>query len=383
MEGRVNPSEGGVPAATPTRRARLDAVVLPFLMERGLLLFVVLGAIQLIPGWPNFTTPHTPLIDVWVRWDSFHYLDVVELGYGHAQDAFFPLYPTLIWMLGQVLPTPVAAVLISQVAALAAFLALYAWTRGEDGEDVARRGVWLLLIFPTSFFLGAAYAESLYLALSIGAFVSLRRGKLLDASVLVFLACLARPQGFLCLTIPFGVAWLVQDRSLRGFPYFALSAFPALAVLMLVHQTASGDPLGFLHGDTLSGLPAIREARYGVADSPPWWAILMDEGLGRNLPRRLLNWSAIALTFVGGAVLLRRRRIAEGLLCWLTVGLPLGFHGFFDAASMARYALLAFPLFPLLAEWTKGPLSTRAVNLAFPMMQVILFSLYATWHWAE
>lgn len=359
-------------------------MLVPFLLSRTLLLLIGLGAAQLFPAQRGFHTPHSPLIDAWVRWDALHYLGVATEGYGGSNDAFFPLYPWSIRALGAILPVGISAVLIAQAATLGACVALYRWSAENWSVEIARDSVWMLLLFPTSFFLGAAYAESLYLLFAVAALATARRHPIL-AFGFVLLACLCRPQGFLCLTLPFGVAWLIEDRSLRRFPFFALGSVFALGILMFAHQQASGDPLGFLHGDTLSGLGFYREADPTSAPDPSVWAVLLDEGLGPNLARRVLNWFALALCLFGGIALLRRRRVAEGLLVWLTVGVPLFFHAsIFDAASMARYALVAFPLFPLLAEWVaRGPLRRRAVELSFPMVQVTLFSLYVNWYWAE
>jgi len=385
VAGGVNPGSGDAPRARfALPKAWREDVLLPFTLERTVLVLVVLGATQLFREVPGFHTELSPLVDMWIRWDALHYLDVAAHGYGGAHDAFFPLYPWLVRTLGWAMPLPLAAVIVAQGATVGACVALYAWAR-DDGRDAeAARSVWLLLLFPTSFFLGAAYAESTYLLFSIATFLAYRRGDQGYAATFAFLACLARPQGFLCMTVPFGVAWLVESRRLRTFPFFTFASLVALAVLALAHYRSSGDPFGFLHGETLRGLGRFRAEAPSDTSPPPAWEVLWDEGLGRNLPRRLLNWSALALAFAGGAALLRRRRIAEGLLCWLTVGVPLYFHAsILDAASMARYVLLAFPLFPLLAEWTREGIPRRVVDLAFPMTQVVLFSLYVNWYWAE
>ena len=64
-----------------------------------------------------------------------------------------------------------------------------------SGRAVARRSVLYLALFPTSFFLGAVYGESLFLALAVGTFALAERGRLGWAAITAGLALLTRAQG--------------------------------------------------------------------------------------------------------------------------------------------------------------------------------------------
>jgi len=356
------------------------AVLLPFFLHRALLVGAATFLSQFIPQSHLFHTGSIRLFDMWFRWDAIHYLRIAAYGYGEGSESFFPLYPLLSALVGQVVGLHIGALLISNLLALCALYLLHGWVRERYGAAVAARAVIVYLLFPTSFFLSAPYAESTYLACCVGVFCSAQRRPAL-AFMLVFAACLARPQGFVCTTIPFGLAWLIQSRRIGAFPWFTLACFPALLALLAVHRGYTGDPWGFLHAEGVQNLRAFWD---GQAPAPAWWEVLWDDGMGQNLMRRLLNWSALGFAAVGSAWLIRERAAEEVSVVVLTFALPLFLQGgLFDAASMARYAILAFPLLVLLARWTTGNNAARYVDWGLGMLQVVLFSLFTSSLWAE
>jgi len=360
-------------------------VILPYVAHRVLLTAVVLFAIQFVPQNRGFhVEPYVPFVDVWFRWDSVQYLIVAHGGYGATEyadpNSFFPAYPALIAALDLILPLPIAALLASNLAALTALGLLYVWAKRMDDEGIARSAVVLAILFPTSYYLTAVYAISTYLAFAIGAVVAARRGRRWLAAGLVMGACLARPQGFVCLTLPFAIGWLVRSRRRADLPWWILGSIPALGALMAVHQLFEGDPLGFLGSRGVQNMPLFWEHQ---RETPPFWAVMWDEGLSQNLMKRLLNWSAIGLGLAAAVHLLREKEVALALLSVLTLALPLVFFGqLFDLASMARYTLGAFPVFLVLARWLRGR-RDGPVHWGFAMAQVLLFTLFASWYWVE
>ena len=92
--------------------------------------------------------------------------------------------------------------LVANVASLITLLAIKKLVLVEsNNEELAKRSVWLLSVFPSSFVLTWAYAESLFLALSIFCFLALRKGQWKIVIFCSFAAALVRPTGLL-LTIP-------------------------------------------------------------------------------------------------------------------------------------------------------------------------------------
>lgn len=360
-------------------------VLLPFLVLRTALFLIGLGAMRVFPNTPGFHAHAAPVFDALVRWDAIYYLRLAQDGYGGPADAFFPVFPSLVRAAGLVMPLVHASVLVANVANVMVLLLLHRWVRGEapGGRALARGAVRVALLFPTSFFLGVPYAESTYLVFLLGAFVAHREHRLWTAAVCVAFACLARPQGFLCATLPFVVSYLTsKPKRLRDAPWFTLASLMALAGLFAIHLHASGDALGFLHARTVQSLGAFRQAR--EAAPPAFYLVLWDEGFGPNLVRRVLNWSALGLVSAATVTFARRRKFAEATLCVTSLAVPLYFHRtVFDAASMARYALLAFPIFPWVAEHRSSEERRLYMDTTFAMAQLVLFCAYTGWYWVE
>src|SRR5215831_14552461 len=113
-------------------------------------------------------------IDGTVRWDAYWYLAIARDGYeaSGTDAAFFPGYPVLIHIVDAATPigTVGAALLVSNAAFLGSLIVLYALTRLEYSEAVARKTVVLLAVFPSSFFFLAPYSESVFLLASLCTF---------------------------------------------------------------------------------------------------------------------------------------------------------------------------------------------------------------------
>jgi len=120
----------------------------------------------------------------------------------------------------------VSLVLIANVASLITLLAIKKLVLVESAnEELAKRSVWLLSVFPSSFVLTWAYAESLFLAFSIFCFLALRKEQWKVVIFCSFAAALVRPTGLL-LTIPiFCVVlenWKTNQRKMSLQPIVAL-----------------------------------------------------------------------------------------------------------------------------------------------------------------
>ena len=180
------------------------------------------------PGTEQFdpsglTTPYGGFGDLLVapaaRWDAVWYLTIAHDGYGtpadHAQAAFYPLYPLLMRALGWALTPLLAGILISLACFLVALALLHRLTALELGEREARGAVLLTAFFPTALFFSAVYSESLFLLVSVGAFLAARQGRWAWAGALGGLAALTRNSGVLLL-VPLLVLFLYGPRADRS-----------------------------------------------------------------------------------------------------------------------------------------------------------------------
>src|SRR5579859_6579490 len=147
----------------------------------------------------------------WEREDALWYEKIASQGYGtEGSTAFFPLLPLLMRLVSPLTlgNMAYAGILVATLAAIAAFALLYRLADADAGTLTAERSVAYLALFPTAFFLYAAYTESLFLALTLGAFWCVRRGHVPGAILLAVCAGLTKVQGAI-LGVPLAVEYLI------------------------------------------------------------------------------------------------------------------------------------------------------------------------------
>ena len=264
------------------------------------------------------------LIDVWAHWDGYWFVSIAEDGYGVSEGApaFYPLYPSLLAVIGRALGGHyvLAGVLLSLVACAVAFELLYRLALDRLGDArIARRSVLLVAVFPMSFFLNAVYSEALFLALSVAAFLLAERKRFVWCSLVAGLALLTRPLGFALLPALAVLAWRTPARA-QNVAWLALAPAVFLLYPLLLWQQV-GDPLAFAHVEDLwdrslhelgplGGLwDAARAAWAGVlqltvgSETNWYWSPVDPAG---TAARNLENATYLAV-FVG----LTRRRLAK------------------------------------------------------------------------
>jgi hypothetical protein len=334
-------------------------------------------------------TPWIYIISIWQRWDARWYELIAQSGYhnGSGTDAFFPLYPLLtrgvslltfghnpggnvIW----------AQLVVSSIAFFFAVGLLYKLMRLDVGPVTAQLAVLLLVFFPTGFFLLAPYTESLYLALSVGAFYLARRGHPWAAGLVGFAAALTRTQGVLLAP---ALAWeYIRQRRRHGkWPGTALLA-AGLPVLALVVFTE------YLHrsvGDPASAL-AIQEA-WGYAITAPWDAMAAswdNVRLSSNLPEALNFVSLIGFGLL--VVWMVRRRLPFSYVLYSVPYLGVLFFRkmyYSPLLSDSRFTLMLFPCFLVLAMWlARRPWLAGSWLLVSILFQVGLLEIYIYWLFA-
>ena len=368
----------------------------PFLATRGALLLVGLLASRLLvsgltlqKGNLVYHRPGPVALEVWARWDAEWYLLIAEQGY-HSdaffldrpvayspEDAtgFFPLYP-LLTRVGTLLGLSAlcAGVLVSNLALLLGLWFLRDLAARDFGEDAAEAALWVLVTFPTSFFLSAVYAESLMLAGALGALRAARDGRPWAAGLWGAIATLARPTGILVM-VPLVDELLLARRAHpgpRGASRLAALAIPpgALAGYMLYCRASFGSFAPFL----------ARQERWRGAFSGPWRAFT------RYLEAPHLHdahHSTIDLAFALFLVasipfLFRRLPRSYALYGALAILLPLCS----TLWSFARFAATVFPVTILIALWaarSRGRLLTYLAT-ALPLSGFFM-ALYAAWWW--
>ena len=147
--------------------------------------------------------------------DATRYLDIAGNGYVKTGEnainlVFYPLYPLLIrvfgWATGSL---PLAGVIISQGCYGAASVLLYELVLMDGTPKQAWYSVMLMALYPFSMFAMGVFTEGLFLLLSIGCLLAIRKRKYVWAGCVGFLASLTRIQGML-LIIPAVYEWAVS-----------------------------------------------------------------------------------------------------------------------------------------------------------------------------
>ncbi len=188
---------------------------------------------------------NSDLIKSWGNWDGKAYQDIANLGYTKGTTVFFPLYPLLIkafTVLG--FNSFWAGLLISHICTVLALFYLFKLIEHEFNEKIAKRSVFALLIYPTSFYLVALYSESLFLLTSIASFYYARKKNFLFSAMLAGLAGVSRIAGLAVIIALFAEYFfsevgsanfkeLFKSRVLRLFLYI-LGFYLIIDVLSLV-----------------------------------------------------------------------------------------------------------------------------------------------------
>jgi hypothetical protein len=366
------------------------------LFSRLALLAVGWVALGLFPSQyvsPTYNVSTFPPLLMWIRWDALWYVGIATHGYWTtAALAFFPLYPLTIaglqWLTG--IGAPAAGVVSSNLALVGAAGALWLAVRDEFSRPVADRAVTWLLMFPTGFYLSAAYTESLFLLTTVAAFLLARRGHLWAAGVAGALAALTRNAGVLT-AIPilwaYGAryGWRRPDGGWNWRRWDLLSAgVPVLGIGLYMGWQAIifHSPVAFLSAEAFWGrhvtwpwvgiAAALTNVINGSALQPTTVLSMID---------LLFAMAFFALWWVG----LRQRMPVPWLIYWalmwvVDVSAP-DLTGQSPLLSMSRLVLVIFPAFATLGVLTERPSWNRWCQWLCPTLQATFFAVFATWHW--
>ncbi|HWC28094.1 MAG TPA: mannosyltransferase family protein [Solirubrobacteraceae bacterium] len=359
----------------------------------------------------GLTTPFGATGDVLAaplaRWDSVWYLAIAAEGYGGgAREAFFPLYPLLVRVVGAPLGSAlVGGALLSTALLAVALVLLHRLVALDHDRAVARNAVLVAALFPMSFFFSAVYSESLFLALSIGAVYAARRERWAWAGALGALAATTRSAGVLLL-VPLAMIylWDVGRPSLRAHRplradalwlglvplglaaycgFLALAGHDALAPFRAQEvwfRSFAGPFVGAWDG-LVAAVQGLRQLLSGAREPVYFGAAGGDPFVAARHNVELLAWLALTLVAVAGA--LRRLPAAYGAYVVAALALPLSFPvGPQPLMSLPRFVAVLFPLAIWLALWMTGrTLRERLVLAGFAVALAIYSGIFATWHW--
>jgi hypothetical protein len=318
--------------------------------------------------------------------------------------AFFPLFPILTWLTATILrgfrppaPLPInaaewtpllAGVLVADVAALLAFWLLFQLVREETGdEDMAKRAVLYTAVFPLAFYYALPYAEAIYLAASIGAFLCTRRRRWVGAGLCAAAASATRPFGILLLPVlALEIILAARQRELSGVAWgralLGLLLAPiGLIGFMVFLQRRTGDALAFVH---------VQQADWLRKPLAPWVTIwrglqyTLHPSLTASPPtygRTVLHTTIVVGFLAVMLVSLHRWRPAYtlyGLLLYAVV-LSSPWPDVTIMHSLGRSVMILFPVYITMARWGRRPAVHQMILLCWLPLFGLLTALYVNW----
>lgn len=376
-----------------------------FLTTRIALVLTGFAALTLFPAhpvesWMGLSFPDHNWIDGWVRWDSFWYESIVDpqprFVPSYLSNAnFFPFYAWVSWIAA--LPFRLfldlehaffaGGLVVSSASFLLGLKAVDRFATAVAGRDVAMRAVWLIAVFPFSFFFTAVYADALYFCLCAWSLTFAHERRWYAACALAAMAMMTRIPG-VALIPALGLAyWRANDGrivSTRSVVICAAILATGPLVIAAYYQWRYGNPLEFLVARQIGWNRASGIAGYvrdfGYFFEPP---IFQCGGLANCLKefaptRALLGVIYLALIPASIALVVKAARvIGIGATTWALVSIGLALPNGFD--GVGRFTLVLFPFFISLAMLLRNRPAFVAICLLCMPLSMLFFAQFARW----
>jgi hypothetical protein len=379
------------------RERSFRAAFAAFVSTRLLILALVLASAQLSvvrpdpqsDYWDGFvnlqkTSVARVLRDRASRADGNWYMSIAQLGYERrpysaerqANWAFFPAYPLLLRAVARLTgEMPLTAVMLSTLLLLPALFLLHrtALAFGSDAAT-ADRTVFYVAAFPVSYFFSLPLTESLFLLLTVGSFYAAKRERWLVAGLLGAVASATRVTGVLLFPALALLYWETYRTLKPRLNFLPLLLIPAglLSFMFFLYRT-TGNAFAFRD---------ITVEAWGRR--PQFFLTTLLSYLAHPLfiaepwDFRLLNFLAASAALACGLVLLKRRDWS--LACYALASTLVALSNSL-LHSQARYAMVVFPAFMVVASAARNTRTDQAILTAFLILltlMTVLYSLHVT-----
>ena len=353
-----------------------------------------------VESWQGLAFPGNNWIDGWVRWDSFWYESIVDAHPrfvpAYLSNAnFFPFYSWVSWIVA--LPLRmffdpehafyIGALIVSSASFLLGLAAVDRLATRLAGADVSSRTIWLIALFPFSFFFTAVYADALYFCLGAWSltFAYERRWPL--ACALAAMASMTRIPG-----VALFPALALEYSRQNDFRVSAFRRAPLLIGILAIGPIVIGvyyywryqDPLAFLHARQLGWNRAagvagwVRDFGY-FFESPISACTGVADCIREFAPTRaLIGASYLLLLPVSiGLTIKSARTLGAGLTAWTLISIAMSLPNGFD--GVGRFTAVLFPVFISLALLLRHRAVFVAVCLASVPFLLLFFAQFARW----
>lgn len=310
--------------------------------------------------------------------DAERYLQIAKEGYlKEGPDAinlvFYPLYPLLmrVFSLFGLLPMEGTGMVISRLSLAGASIALYELVKTDNDEKSAFFSVLMMAVYPFSMFTVGVYTESLFLFLTIGCMLMIRKDKMVFAGIMGFLAALTRVQGMLLI---FPAVYRIvagrlggEQRKLRWTDLGVLMIPMGFAVYLMINASLHGNAFQFLLYE--EGEPWYQTSRWlGENIALQYRQVQEFKGLEWviYIPQLVLYFTALAVLFLGIRNGVRMEYLLYGAVY-------LGFTYLSGwMISGGRYMLCCFPCFIVLSQWKR-----EGLCIGITVLSAGLFVVYS------
>lgn len=332
------------------------------------------------------TYPGSSVFGGWVRFDSNWYVLIASRGYwfdgidAQGPVAFFPGYPSLLWLLHTVTGASVQLLgsLVTLVCGAGALVAVHRWFDDRLDDRVARIALVTLLVYPYTFYLfGAVYGDALFLLAAVGAFLLLERDHAVLAGLAGAVATATRPVGVALVIGLVAVAlWRrhaverAEGRRLPRLVWHRLRRSDAGVLLSLAGLSGYIVYLWVRFGHPFAFQQVQQAQGWDQGSGPRTWAKVTWFQQLKNLPGWFLDWIGdgdtgtfqrlqYASTVIVQGVLvlgfcvltwLVWRRLGWGYGLYCASMLAIALVGTKDFQGTGRYLLALFPCFAVLGR---------------------------------
>ncbi len=371
----------------------VKSIVRLLIYWRLLTLMVAWTAVTFLSISESFTfiqwiNPFAALSKLWSNFDGVHYLNIAKYGYGSQQtgftQAFFPLYPILIRYLTAIFHHQLfAALLISHLSLVASVYFLVKLIQLDYPSNRVTTVLYTFFLFPTTFFLVAAYNESLFLLLTLAAFYMARTKKFLYACLFAALASATRVTGIFLFPALVFEFWQQHKYSFRPFlaPKSLILLLCPLGLLLYMYylKSTTGDPFFFAHvqplfnnGRNVTEITLLPQVFFRYLKM----MIFVDHSSITFVVALFELLSASSFLFL--IIYSFRLRISYGIFALSSYLLPT-LTGTFS--SLPRYVLTIFPAFVVFGSFLHTrPLLRTGYYFLSGLSLIVFLTLFATGH---
>ncbi len=380
-----------------------------FLTTRLALILTGYLALTLFPAhpvesWQGLSFPHHNWIDGFVRWDSFWYESIVDSNPrfvpSYLSNAnFFPFYAWVSWVAA--LPFRpffdlehaffFGGLIVSSASFALGLAAVARITRALAGDEVALRAVWLIAVFPFSFFFTAVYADALYFCLCAWSLVCAYERRWYAACALASMAAMTRIPG-IALFPALGLEYLRQAIGPSGHRAIKIKHVVICVAILAIGPLVIGayyewrydNPLEFLRARQVgwqraSGVAGyVRDWNY-FFEAPIFPCSGAAECLKEFAPTRALLGVIYLLLLPSTIVLtlLAARTLGVGLTVWTLASILMSLPNGFDGAG--RFTAVLFPVFISVAMLLRSRPAFVTVCVACLPLLLLFFAQFARW----